>query len=198
MARKAPGSHDLYTLKISLLNSRPPIWRRVRLWSGHTLLDLHHVIQEAMGWWDSHLAMFEAGRTEYMDLNRFGSDMDDEEAAADLGSVSIHDVLSKPKDKIVYTYDFGDDWRHAVQLEKVETRAGAPEAPECLAGKRACPKEDCGGLHGYYRLLDILADPSDEENEDMMEWAGGPIDPEYFDIDDTNRRLKAQFRNSAN
>ncbi len=66
-----------------------------------------------------------------------------------------------------------------------------PEAPECLAGKRAYPLEDCGGIYGYYRLLEILADPSHEEYEDLLKWAGGPIDPAHFDRDDTNGRLRA-------
>jgi hypothetical protein len=38
-------------------------------------------------------------------------------------------------------------------------------------------------------LLETLADPSHPEHEWMMEWAGGPIDPDAFDLDEVNRRL---------
>jgi hypothetical protein len=56
-----------------------------------------------------------------------------------------------------------------------------------LGGARACPPEDCGGVPGYYRLLKILADTSDEEHEEMVEWLEEhaknyfPYHPEAFD-----------------
>ena len=65
--------------------------------------------------------------------------------------------------------------------------------PVCIKGKRACPPEDCGGLWGYYNLLEILENPKDEEYEGMLEWVGGKIDPEAFDLAEANARLKRYF-----
>ncbi len=44
--------------------------------------------------------------------------------------------------------------------------------PVCIDGERACPPEDCGGVDGYYRMLEILKDTSDPEHEEMKTWAG--------------------------
>ncbi|MBN2685657.1 MAG: hypothetical protein JXR40_10285, partial [Pontiellaceae bacterium] len=62
-----------------------------------------------------------------------------------------------------------------------------------VKGKGACPPEDCGGLWGYYNLLEILGDPEDEEHEGMLDWAGGPIDPAVFDLDKANARMRQWF-----
>ena len=61
--------------------------------------------------------------------------------------------------------------------------------PVCLAGERACPPDDCGGVWGYADLLEALADPKHPEHEWLTEWAGGPIDPEAFDRDEVNKQL---------
>ena len=56
--------------------------------------------------------------------------------------------------------------------------------PVCLAGERACPPEDCGGVWGYEKLLAVLQNPKDEEYESMVEWLSGwygKYDPEKFD-----------------
>jgi Plasmid pRiA4b ORF-3-like protein len=36
----------------------------------------------------------------------------------------------------------------------------------------ACPPEDCGGVWGYEHLREVLADPADEEHEEMLQWLG--------------------------
>ena len=63
--------------------------------------------------------------------------------------------------------------------------------PVCLAGERACPPEDCGGPDGYADLLKIIADPTHEDYEDMMTWLGGHFDPDTFDIEIANLKLKS-------
>lgn len=65
--------------------------------------------------------------------------------------------------------------------------------PVCMKGKRACPPEDCGGIPGYCQLLDTLAEPDCEEKEELLDWLGGPIDPEAFDLAEANAQLRAWF-----
>ncbi len=67
-------------------------------------------------------------------------------------------------------------------------KAGA--VPRCVAGERACPPEDCGGVWGYEDLLEILADPKHEEHEERKEWAGGDFDPDAFDAAAVTRALR--------
>jgi Plasmid pRiA4b ORF-3-like protein len=50
----------------------------------------------------------------------------------------------------------------------------------CVAAKGACPPEDCGGAWGYADLKETIADASDEEHEEMLEWLGSE-DPSEFD-----------------
>lgn len=98
----------------------------------------------------------------------------------------------------VYEYDFGDEWLHEVELEALGTRQSGIEYPRCLDGQRACPLEDCGGPDGYARLLETIADPTDEEYESTMEWLGGSFAPDVFSprkvrFDDPKRRWRIAF-----
>jgi hypothetical protein len=90
--------------------------------------------------------------------------------------------------KFRYEYDFGDGWEHDVLVEQVQSD-GSVIAPYCLAGRRACPPEDCGGPWGYEHLLEVLADPAHEEHAHLAEWAGS-FDPAGFDRDETNDLLR--------
>jgi hypothetical protein len=86
--------------------------------------------------------------------------------------------------KALYSYDFGDGWEHSVVLEKIFPREKGAVLPACIAGRRACPPEDCGGVGGYERLLEIMADPEDDRYEEMVEWLGKPYDAEAFRRED--------------
>jgi len=86
--------------------------------------------------------------------------------------------------KIEYTYDFGDNWRHTIELEEILEPVKGFKYPFCVDGERACPPEDCGGPSGYMELLEKLFDPSDPEHEDIVAWVdsihGSTFHPEQF------------------
>jgi hypothetical protein len=175
----------IYQLKISLQHSKPPIWRRVTVPNDFTLADLHRVIQTAMGWMGGHLHEFNIGGVSYGEIDPdWPNDMEDEVG------VKLNKLLKKEKQKIRYIYDFGDDWEHVIELEKILTSDTASSKPKCITGRRACPPEDCGGLYGYYELLDTISDPDHPEREETLEWLGEEdFDPAFFDLDEVNRRL---------
>jgi hypothetical protein len=186
--RRSESGTPVYQLKITLRGaSKPQVWRRVLVPADSTLLDLHGVIQQAMGWDDYHMHVFSTGRQEY------GSP-DPELGHASDRKVRLSQVLTKPGDRLRYTYDFGDDWEHDIVLE--ETRAAVPGEtyPSCAAGKGACPPEDCGGAWGYAELKEILADPSHEDHQDMLDWlgldTGEDFDPTEFSVTEVNARLR--------
>jgi len=81
----------------------------------------------------------------------------------------------------MYTYDFGDNWEHRVLVEKILPAEPGKTCPLCLAGKRACPPEDCGGVWGYQELLVALADPQHPDHDQYREWVPEDFDPESFD-----------------
>jgi hypothetical protein len=173
-----------YQLKITLSRSRPPIWRRVIVPDTMLLPEFHKVIQSAMGWEDYHLHEFNIGG------QRFGvPDLDWPTEVINESGVMLNQIFSAEKQKIGYLYDFGDSWEHAILLEKILPRIGVALPPRCVTGKRACPPEDCGGIYGYYHLLDVLEDPQHPEHESLAEWADDEIDPEYFDLTLINTRL---------
>jgi hypothetical protein len=97
-----------------------------------------------------------------------------------------------------YAYDFGDDWQHVLVHEGVESADDGRKYPRCVAGAGRCPPEDCGGVHGYADLLQVIANPDHEEHASTLRWAGGQFDPEAFDpaavkFDDPKKRWKKAF-----
>ncbi|MEA3282215.1 MAG: plasmid pRiA4b ORF-3 family protein [Euryarchaeota archaeon] len=97
-----------------------------------------------------------------------------------------------------YVYDFGDNWKHEIQLEKILPREKGAVYPTCITGKRACPPEDCGGLWGYVDVLEALEGPDNEEHEELLDWVGENFDPDHFDVSevrfsDPDKRFKFMF-----
>jgi hypothetical protein len=122
-------------------------------------------------------------------FNLMGQPMDLE--GEDEDAVTLAEVCPKVKDKLIYEYDFGDKWRHTIAVQKIVDREPGKTYPRCLGGKMACPPEDCGGIWGYYGMLDALDDPTNERREEILDWLGDDFDPEAFDPDEVNRRLDA-------
>jgi len=177
---------QIYQLKITLKESRPPIWRRFQVRSDVTLAKLHRIIQEVMGWFDGHLHQFIVGRIYYG-----VPDPDDLSETRDERKVRLDQILSVPGRKIVYEYDFGDGWEREIVLEKILSPDPKTRYPRCLDGARACPPEDCGGIYGYADFLEAIRNPEHEEHEEMLEWIGGEFDPEEFDLEAVNQSLKS-------
>jgi len=182
----------VYQIKVVLLGTRPPIWRRVFVPAGFTLAQLHDVVQAAMGWEDSHLHQF------YLGKRRFG--IPDPNEALMGGSPTLNEkkaclanVLNKVGSKATYIYDFGDSWEHALTVEKILVAEPNVVYPLCTGGKLAGPPEDCGGIPGYYHMLEALADPDHEDHEDMRDWIES-FDPEAFSIEAVNQKLREIFR----
>jgi hypothetical protein len=174
-------------VKIKLLGvSKPPVWRRLLLQSEISLDQLHGVIQVAMGWWDYHMHVFSTEAGEY-------GVPDPELGFLDESRMMLSQLLSEPGDRIRYTYDFGDAWQHEIALEKVLAVDPEHLYPTCVAGRGACPPEDCGSIWGYARLQEVLADPSDEEHARMLEWleleSASDFDAAAFEIAPVNDSL---------
>ena len=91
------SENTILTLKISLLNTKPSIWRRLDCPVSFTLGDLHAVIQIAMGWEDSHLHAFQVGAVTYGMMMSDDEIDEEDENAVTLASLN----LDKPKSKIL-------------------------------------------------------------------------------------------------
>jgi len=140
-----------------------------------------------MGWSDSHLHQFIVGRTYYGVPSRddfLDKDLKDEK------KMKLDQVVSRPKQKVIYEYDFGDGWEHEVLLEKISSPEAGVRYPRCIAGARACPPEDCGGVGGYADFLAAIRDPNHKEHDEYLEWIGGEFDPEKFELDEVDAELR--------
>jgi len=196
---------QIYQFKITLRDMKPPIWRRIQIPGDYSFWDLHVAIQDAMGWEDSHLHSFYVTNPETGHKEEIGNPgdpfTDDEEIIPPMREQKLSPYFTSENNKALYVYDFGDDWQHDVVLEKILPREKDVEYPICLAGKRRCPPDDCGGVFGYMELLEIISDPEHEEYEETIEWLGGGFDPEYFNIkeiifDDPEERWEYAYGDS--
>jgi Plasmid pRiA4b ORF-3-like protein len=173
------------------MGSNPPIWRRLAIPADITLDRLHYVIQIAMGWSDDHLHQFIVGHRNSrryfgqtdLEFDDFGDDMLDERR------YTVAQLAPAKKSKFIYEYDFGDSWEHEVVHEGMLPSDAALKHAVCLDGENACPPEDCGGIGGYYSLLEILADPKHPERAELKEWHGGSFKPDKFNLKSVNAQL---------
>jgi hypothetical protein len=175
---------SVYQLKATIMDTKPPVLRRVVVPAETTLARLHDVLQAAFGWWDCHLHEFEIGGVRYS--------VDDGEAwqpPQDERHARLCDVADAGS-SFVYVYDFGDYWRHKVVVEEILPAVAGATCPSCVGGRRACPPEDCSGPWGYREFLVAIGDPGHEEHESMLEWVGGHFDPEAFDTADFQHRMR--------
>jgi hypothetical protein len=187
------SSAPTYQLKIVLLGTKPPVWRRLQVPGDASLGWLHAVLQVALGWTNSHLHHFLTRDARYTDPRHndgegFGEQPDRDEAKATLAQVAPDAGA-----QFGYEYDFGDSWEHEITVENILPGAATATTALCLDGARACPPEDCGGIWGYAELLKTLKNPKHPEHKTMKEWLGRPLDAEAFDVTKTNlwlRKLK--------
>lgn len=181
----------IYQLKITLEHIRPPIWRRMQVPGAVLLPHLHRLIQVVMGWEDAHLHAFRVGTIAY---GLPDSELDD--WMQDERRIRLSQIAPVEKSKFRYEYDFGDDWHHLVVVEKIAPVERGKIYPVCLAGKRACPPEDCGGPWGYSEFLEAISNPEHEQHEELLGWIGGEFDPETFDVAEVNEEIRARILRS--
>lgn len=178
---------DIYRLKVTLRNSKPPIWRRIEVPGNIGLDKLHHILQVTMGWWDAHLHQYIVGQTYYGEPHpAYGDDLD----MKDERKVKLNRIAPAEKSGFIYEYDFGDSWEHLVEVEKIFPAEAGVRYPRCIKGKRACPPEDVGGIWGYESFIEAIKDPNHPEHEDMLDWQGDDFDPEAFDLEEINNALQ--------
>jgi hypothetical protein len=173
-------------LHVTLAGTNPSIWRRIIVPDSINFFDLHHIIQISMGWTNSHL--FEFLVSDYT-LRFIDEQFEDSDSYADAKEIAIDLLLTKEKYRFKYIYDFGDHWEHSVEVEKIDKEDPERVYPLCVGGNLNCPPEDCGGISGYYNLLEILKDKKHPEYKDMKGWLGKKYDPGKLGLNKINKKL---------
>ena len=207
-----------YQLKITIIGSKPPIWRRVIVPEHIAFCDLDDIIEKLFGWTHSHLYEF---FIKDWGMRITGAPIMEEEDNAD----ECIDSWMKIGSEIIYTYDFGDSWEHLIKIEKyVEYEY---RYPTVLKAKGPNMIEDCGGIWGFYNCIEDaepfnikalnkefsswvlpVAEPleelmglyDDEDDEDFeLDDFIDDIEDDFFDYDDIEDELdwKIHFRNAV-
>lgn len=197
-------------LKITLDLEKYEVWRRIAIPINDTFRKLHRVIQIAFGWKDYHLHDFYiyGESTSDISINHLGYHKDGYEPIVKL--VCDEEAFDYPYDdlemkletgiklseympaKAKYVYDFGDNWQHYIEVEKVIEDYDKNYCV-CLEGKGNTPPEDAGGEYGYGEFLEIISDKNHPEYENMLGW-GTSQGYEDFDIDNVNKKIKSRYK----
>ena len=149
-----------------------------------SLSSLHGVIQDVMGWEDSHLHQFVVGGQRIADPSY------DVEGAADAGGVALSGILQRPGDMLDYEYGFGDCWEH--RITATDFNPGTLQYAECAGGEGRCPPENIGGIGGYSEFLLTIRDPTHPEHNETLAFFVGDFDPDDFEdeqVNEINARL---------
>lgn len=184
--------HQVYQFRIALEGIKPDIWRRIQVPETYSFWDLHIAIQDSMGWEDQHLHIFKMVNPTTKESEKIGvpEDIIGLEATTLPGwKIPLPTYFSFQNNVAQYSYDFGDNWHHEVVLEEILPIERRTRYPRCVDGERACPPEDCGGIWGYERILEVVKDPNHEEFKDLKRWLGRIFKPEEF------RPEKVRFSN---
>lgn len=189
----------VYQFKIHIQGiSKPPVWRKITVPSDFTFLKFHQVIQIAFGWENYHL--FEFRDKEYQSKIRISVPIEDDffdpdffAEVQDASKVKLSDIFTDKSNKLLYIYDFGDNWVHEISLDAILDEK--QKKAICLSGKGACPPEDCGSIYGYEEIKEIFnTNPNSQEADEYREWLGLKEDEiwnaDAFDIEEINTYLK--------
>lgn len=191
----APAVVRGFRVRLDLLDTKPPVWRRLELPGNVTLPQLHEVVQAAMGWLGGHLHRFRTGKDHRSPHFVTQFDLEEGEDGVPEDGVRLDQLVASVGDVLGYEYDFGDGWDHLLKVEAVLDEA--PASVRCLGGRMACPPEDCGGPYGYAALAAWVRSGYDDElvpevfgsAADARDWL--PLDwhPDHFDVEEANTAL---------
>lgn len=169
------STEQIARLRITLEGIEPAIWRQVEVSLTATLKALHDVIQASLGWEGYHLHLFEVGE------ERYGVPDPEWDSVRPIRSekaMRLAKLIERRIERLGYTYDFGDDWRHEIAVEAVGAGDPTAEYPRFLSGARRAPPEDVGGVPGYKEFVRAITRPRHREHKAMLTWHGGPYDPD--------------------
>jgi len=177
-------SKKIVRLKITLDDVKPTVMRRVEVPVSITLDTLHEIIQAIMPWENSHLHAFYLRLIDgprWAPPSPFGDDFNFGIKARDSMRTTVAEALAEPNFKALrYNYDFGDDWRHTIKVERRFSADLREEFPKLIDAKGRCPPENCGGPWGYAEILDAISDPANKRRSEFRRWLGD-FDPKNIE-----------------
>ncbi len=176
------GEGDVIQVRLELADVRPTIWRRLLVSTRASLLELHGVIQRALGQDEAPQHAFEVDGVRYLDPDEPG-DITTESTA--LNSLALH-----PGAMLMHEVETeGEPWRHVLTVEQVTPRLVGQRLPVCLDGGGAAPPDAVEGPTRYQHLLAALDAPLDARSAELRDWLPDGFDPGYVDLTAINAQL---------
>ncbi|TXN06686.1 plasmid pRiA4b ORF-3 family protein [Methylobacterium sp. WL103] len=172
-----PDPSRIARLRITLDDTEPTVWRTVEVPLSASLKLLHEVIQAAMPFQDYHLFQFQEGSARYAIPHPEWPDVNTRSAK----TTKLGALVDRGTTAFAYTYDFGDNWQHTITVEELGPADPTVAYPRFLDGARRAPPEDVGGTMGFEEFLEAVTKPRHRERKRMLEWYGGPFDPDELD-----------------
>lgn len=158
-------------VKVLLYGIQPQIWRRFSISADIPFIAFSDAVQSVMGWDNKSPHEFRHGKGKRLVdvIGPIGLEDQVPGEFQDEAVLTVKEFLGKRRlpIRILYRYDFADEWIHEIAFEKWMAGDGGPEV---LEGARACPPEDFGGTFQYMQAL-----------HGEIEWAHPGYEPEAFD-----------------
>ncbi len=156
----------VWRVTIRLTGIMPIVWRTILVRPETKLAQFHRYLQAAMGWLDCHLYMFTIDGKSYA-VPR--ADLDIGKKVYDARRYTLARLFPQLPARCDYVYDFGDDWKHRIEIEGEQPAEYRKQYPICVAGAEPCPPENIGGPPGYREFLRILRNPNDPMHAEVAE-----------------------------
>lgn len=134
------ASPSIYRFKVTLAGGRG-VWRRIDVRSDQTLVDLHQAIQQAFGWDNDHLYSFFLSGRAWDTESEFTHPANARESGAASARVRLARLRLRPKQRLLYIFDFGDEWRHRVVLEKTDLKPDGGDYPRIVESHGTPPPQ---------------------------------------------------------
>lgn len=122
---------NTYTIKVALRDISPMIWRRFKIQGNTSIAQLHHIIQIAMAWDDTHLHCFRIYAKDYGIGYAGGLSFMD-----DARKVLFDQFKFDVGDKFTYQYNFYEARLCDIRIEAIAEPETMLPQPLCLSGDR--------------------------------------------------------------
>jgi hypothetical protein len=165
----------IFEIKATLTGVKHEINRTFRVQSDINLQVLHEVFQALFAWENFHLHFYRDSK---------GGDIPIKKE----DQVLLSEVLSIGHN-LTYVYDYGDSWTIDLTLLNSFEDSTPNVYPLCIGGLRKAPPEDSGGVTGYEMALELMLGDKKKDYSLISEWYGDDYDPEYFNLEETNKAL---------
>jgi len=104
--------------------------------------------------------------------------------------IPLTDLDLEHRERFTYGYHFGEGWQVDIKVEKVGAVEKGAFYPICLAGERAGPPEDCGGVEAFHDMISCIKEPHTDLGREWLEWLGPDYDPDRCDLAKINKAMK--------